>query len=199
MARVLVAYTKKSGSTSEVGRAVAEELEAAGGEVDLRRLGDVTDLGGYDAVVVGGPMILGWRRDAVRFLADNQASLSQKPVALFMTAKALTRIPGETLGDTALFHDPGLGQPPKNPAKLSFKEKEATPQRYLEPVLKKAPAVKPFAAGFFAGKITYSSLNVLERFFVKRVVGAQEGDSRNWNAIRDWARTVAPRLVDPRQ
>jgi len=53
----------------------------------------------------------------------------------------------------------------------------------------------PFA-GLFAGKMDYSKLSWLDRT-IARKVGATEGDWRNWEAIRQWARSLPlqPKLV----
>ena len=194
MSKILVAYATKSGSTTEVANAIAEELQATGAEVDVRTIEGAGDLTPYDAVVVGAPMIHGWHHEATKFLAKNQQALSRKRVALFLTAKAVTQSSDGTIGGAAMFQDPKLVTPPKNPAKLGFREKMTTPQQYLGPVLKEAPAVKPVAAGFFGGNLEYGKLGWWDRFYVKRIVGAAEGDSRNWDAIRGWAREIAPRL-----
>ena len=45
---------------------------------------------GYDAVVVGGPMIMGWHKDARRYLKRHKGQLSDVPFALFVTAASLT-------------------------------------------------------------------------------------------------------------
>jgi len=45
----------------------------------------------------------------------------------------------------------------------------------------------------FAGKLDKQSLGLAERF-VTRVVQAPEGDFRDWQAIRDWARSIAASL-----
>lgn len=60
--KVLVAYTTNSGSTQQVAEAVAGELGKTGAAVEVCRLEEVGDLSPYGAVVVGGPMILGWLR-----------------------------------------------------------------------------------------------------------------------------------------
>ncbi len=64
MNKILVAYTTNSGTTEEVAQAIGEELGKRGNAVDVRRLEEVTSLEGYQAVVVGAPMILGWHRAA---------------------------------------------------------------------------------------------------------------------------------------
>lgn len=194
MRKVLVAYTTKSGSTGEVAQAIGEELQRNGVLVDVRLIREVRDVLAYDAVIVGGPMIMGWHREAVQFLVENQQTLSQKPVACFLTAMSMTRTDEEELGATTIFQDPALAKPPKNPGKLSFREKYATASNYLAPVLKRAPAIKPVSAGFFAGKLDYGRLNPLDWLFVRLIIGAAGGDFRNWDAIRAWVRGVIPLL-----
>jgi menaquinone-dependent protoporphyrinogen oxidase len=194
MAKVLVAYTTKFGSTAEVAEVIGEELKAGGAAADVRLLSDVGDVGAYDAVLVGGPMIIGWQRAAVRFLKKNQETLSKKPVALFMTAMALTKTAQDRIGDTAVFQDPAAAKVPKNPDRPSIHEWFSTPSRYLGAVLKKVPVVKPVAAGLFGGKLDYSRLSLLQLLFVKVAVRAKEEDLRNWEAIRSWARGLVPLL-----
>ena len=73
---------------------------------------------------------------------------------------------------------------------MSFKEKSTTVKSYLEPVLKEVPLVKPVSAGFFAGKLDYSKLNILHKIFVKLIIRAEKGDFRNWEAIRQWSSSL---------
>ena len=195
MTKVLVTYTTKYGSTTEVAEAVGKEFQATGAAVDVRPLSEAGDLASYDAVVVGGPMIVGWHREAVRFLKDNRQILSDKPVALFMTAMALTKTADDKVGETPIFQDPVVAKTPKNPGRLSIHEGFSTPAKHVGPVLKRVPEVKPVAAGLFGGKLDYSKLNPLALLFVKVVVRAKEGDTRNWEAIRAWAKSVAPLLI----
>jgi menaquinone-dependent protoporphyrinogen IX oxidase len=90
--------------------------------------------------------------------------------------------------------DPRLTKAPGNPDRLSFKERYATPSKYLAPVLKKAPRVKPVSAAFFGGKLVYTDLNILQMLFVMLIIGARPGDFRNWEAIRGWATGLQPAL-----
>lgn len=185
--KVLVTYTTNAGSTSEVAEAVAAELEKTGAAVEVRRLEEVEDLSGYSAVVVGGPMILGWHRGAGKFLKKQQQALSRIPVALFFTAMSLTSTGESSLDGVPIEIDPDLSKDPKNPAKLSFRERYATVKRYLGPVLKGTPQIHPVSAAFFAGKVDYTRLKFLQMLFILLVIGVQPGDRRNWKAIREWA------------
>jgi menaquinone-dependent protoporphyrinogen IX oxidase len=187
---VLVAYATNSGSTADVAQAVGKALGQDGAPVDVRRIKEVEHVDGYDAVVVGGPMILGWHREAVRFLKRHQKALSQVPVAYFMTALNLTATDETGVGDIPVYLDPRLAKPPRNPSKLSFKERYATVESYLAPALKKAPQIKPVSVAFFKGKLEYTKLNILQSLFVMLVIGATPGDFRDWDAISSWAATL---------
>ena len=90
MRKILIAYTTNSGTTEEVARAIGEELDKKGNAVRILRLEEVTSLEGYQAVVVGAPMILGWQRSAQQFVKHHQADLAQKQVAYFCTLMSLT-------------------------------------------------------------------------------------------------------------
>jgi menaquinone-dependent protoporphyrinogen oxidase len=187
---ILVTYATLSGSTTQVAEAIGETLGQEGAQVDVRPIKDVEDISDYEAVVVGGPMIMGWHREARRFLKKHQGALSQKPVAYFMTALNLTKTSQESVDGVPIYCDPRLPKAPEKPDKLSFKENYATPSRYLGPVLKIAPKVKPVSVGFFGGKLDYSRLNILHMLFVMLIIQARPGDHRDWEAIGAWAASL---------
>jgi menaquinone-dependent protoporphyrinogen oxidase len=193
--KILIAYATLSGSTAEVAEAIGETLGQEGMQVDVRPIKDVEDISDYAAVVVGGPMIVGWHGEAVKFLKRHRGALSQMPVAYFMTALNLTKTSQESVDGVPIYCDPRLPKAPGNPDKLSFKENYATSSRYLAPVLKKAPKVKPVSVGFFGGKLDYGTLNILQMLFVMLIIGARPGDHRNWEAIRAWGGSLRPSLL----
>jgi menaquinone-dependent protoporphyrinogen oxidase len=193
--KVLVAYATSSGSTAEVAEAIGETLGQEGAGVDVRQIKDVEDLSAYHAVLVGGPMIMGWHQEAKKFLSKHQAALSQMPVAYFITALNLTKTSQESVSGVPIYCDPRLPKAPANPDKLSFKENYSTPARYLRPVLKKASKIKPVSVGFFGGKLDYGTLNILQMLFVMLIIQARPGDHRNWEAIRTWAASLRPVML----
>ncbi|HEY3333969.1 MAG TPA: flavodoxin domain-containing protein [Candidatus Limnocylindrales bacterium] len=69
MARVLVAYATKLGSTREIADVIGAELHSAGHEADVLSVNDVRRLDGYDAVILGSALYAAhWQRDANRFV-----------------------------------------------------------------------------------------------------------------------------------
>lgn len=195
MSKILVAYATNTGTTADVARAIGEEIEKAGSDADVLELEQVGLVTEYDAVVLGAPMIMGWHRGAMSFLKRNQKMLSRLPVALFMTAMSLTRTGETSVDGVPIYVDANLAQPPKVEGRLSFRERYATVQGYLRPLLKAAPSVKPISVGFFGGRLDLYRLRWWQAVFVMLVIRAQPGEKRNWDAIREWARGLAPNLT----
>ncbi len=192
--RVLLVYATRHGSTREVADAVAEALRAAGREVDERAAEDAPGPAGYDAVVVGGPMIMGWHRQALRYLKTHRAELQSVPTALFITAASLTDT-GETEVDgVPIVKDPWLAKAPRTPGKLRYRESYALPAHYLGDVLKEAAPLRPRTVAFFGGCLDLTTMNIFEKLFVLLAVSATPGDGRHWELIRSWGAGLAEQL-----
>jgi menaquinone-dependent protoporphyrinogen oxidase len=84
MAKLLVAYASKHGSTAEIAEAIGEELRAAGVQVDVVEAGKTRDLKPYDGVVLGSAVYMKhWQRGAQRFLHRLEDELSGRPLWIF--------------------------------------------------------------------------------------------------------------------
>ena len=184
--RVLLVCATRHGSTVEVADAIAEELRADGNQVDQRPVAEAPGPAGYDAVVVGGPMIMGWHRQAVKYVKKHRDELERLPTALFITAACLTETGETDVQGVPIVKDPWLAKAPRDAAKLRYRERYALPQHYLGDVLKKSAPVRPRSVAFFAGSLDLTTMNLFEKAFVLLVVGAAPGDGRNWKAIREW-------------
>src|ERR1700674_3690704 len=83
-ANVLVTFASKHGSTAEVGKRIALALVEAGVQAEGLPVGQVGDIAGYDAFVIGSSVYFGqWMRDAVRFVDQNRARFAKSSVWLF--------------------------------------------------------------------------------------------------------------------
>ena len=196
MSKVLVAYGTKSGSTAEVAEAVGRALAETGLEVEVRRAGEVQSIAEYAAVVLGGPVVSpAWHPHAIDFLRRFHAMLARMPVAYFVTSMTLTWTADGHVGSIPIFQDPAHARAPRRAGKLGFAEKRRTPEAYLTPVLRQAPDVVPVHVAFLAGKLDYGTLDLVTRTLIKAVFRMAPGDSRNWAAIRSWARGLRAALV----
>lgn len=165
--RVLVAYASRYGSTAEVAEAIGHSLREAGLEVDIRHVADLPDPAAYGAVVVGGPIYFGrWMTEAADFVARHREILGGRPVALFTVS-------GTMMIDT--------------------ERNRRHVRRWLAPVRRRAPEVRPVDVAFFGGRVRRGVLSLRDRLFVWASRTA-EADRRDWDAIHRWARDLAPRL-----
>ena len=97
-------------------------------------------------------------------------------MALFLTAKAVTQTGEEKIGQTAIFQDPTLVKPAEEPRQAELQREGGYAAPLSQPRLEEDVYGKPVAAAFLGGNLDYSRLNLFERLFVKRIVGAEEGD-----------------------
>lgn len=194
MKNILIAYTTNAGSTAEIANVIGEELLRLGNTVTIKRLEEAGPLQAYEAILIGGPMNFGWHAAAQRFLRKNQLELKQKRVALFCTALRLTQTETTQINQVPVYLDTALAKPAKKSGNLSLREKYALPENYLKPLFKVAPFVKPVNMAIFGGKLDGKDLNLMQRFTVQMLLGAQPGDFRNWPAIRQWAQEINPLL-----
>jgi menaquinone-dependent protoporphyrinogen oxidase len=188
MKRILVTYATLSGSTAEVADAVAEELAANGLEVDVRPIAEVTSLMGYDGVVIGAPMIMGWHRTALRFLKRHRADFMHMPLAVFVLAMCLTQSRGTGIDDDIpVVVDDVLPRLPSVAEQPTWRERYTRLIHYLPPIVKAVQPAKPVSIGVFGGRLEYGRLPWWAVLFAALIVQAPVGDRRNWPAIRAWA------------
>ena len=159
--KVLVTYASKHGSTGGVADAIGKELCSKGVTADIALISNTGNIGSYQGVVVGSAIYMGkWMPAAVDFVRKNKDTLSQMPVAYFLVCMTLAS-PTEDNRVKAL--------------------------SYMDPILKDVPEIKPVGMGTFAGALDYNNLSWLNKKILKSK-GTPEGDFRDWNTIRTWAR-----------
>jgi len=85
MIKVLVAYATKMGATKDIAETVGDELARSGIEAHVHNAAAVSDLSGYDAVVIGSAIYTNrWRPEAIRLLSL-AARGTPRPVWLFQS------------------------------------------------------------------------------------------------------------------
>jgi menaquinone-dependent protoporphyrinogen oxidase len=194
MKRILVAYATMSGSTTEVAQAVGEEIAKGGLEVDVKPIKEVRNLQGYDGVVVGAPMIMGWHREASRFLKKHREEFKRIPLAVFVLAMSLTQSDETKLGGVTVYIDENLPKPPQKIENLTFRERYAILPNYLQPILSATRPIKPASIGVFGGRLEYGRLKWWAVLFAMLIIRAPAGERRNWPVIRSWAAALPAAL-----
>ncbi|MFC8510936.1 flavodoxin domain-containing protein [Streptomyces sp. NPDC057411] len=82
--RVLVAYGSRHGATAGIADEIGKALRADGVDAVVLPADTVTDVSGYDGVVLGGALYAGrWNGKASRCARRNAEQLRNRPVWLF--------------------------------------------------------------------------------------------------------------------
>ncbi len=190
MKKILVAYATHAGSTVEVARAVGEEIAKSNVQVDILSIDQVASIDGYDGVVLGAPMILGWHRGALGFLKKHRNVFRKIPFAVFVMAMSLTKTGETSVNGVPVCIDEKLPKPPVIDGRLNWRERYARSSNYASPILAAIAPAKPLNIAFFGGKLDYGRLKWWAVLFAMVIVQAPAGDRRNWTAIRAWAANV---------
>lgn len=169
---ILVTYATQTGSTAGVAEFIGQTLTEAGCEVEVRPMSKVTELTPYAAVVAGSAIQnKQWLPEALDFMHAHQATLRAKPCAVFLVCMTLA------LASAGQYYD-----------------EVAT---FLDPV---RAIVTPVSEGLFAGALDISKIPAMRArigFRLSVLFGAwEEGDHRDWHAIRAWAYTLPPLLLN---
>ena len=169
--KILVTYATRLGSTAGVAEEIGKILTESGAQVDVRQMTDVDDLTPYQAVVAGSAIQgSSWLPEAMEFIRTHQAALGKKPFAAFLVCMTLT------IGDG------------------KYRDEVAS---WMAPV---RSLVKPVSEGLFAGVLDISKVPSFKDRLGFRVSVLlriwSEGDHRDWQAIRTWAESIYPLLID---
>ncbi|MFC0432031.1 flavodoxin domain-containing protein [Kutzneria buriramensis] len=167
MVSVLVGYASAHGSTEEIAGRIADRLAVDDIHVDLRRMTDVREIGGYDAVVLGSAV-------------HNQRWLPE-------AAAAVKRLRSELLDKPLWAFSVGMpGALPRALRSLAMREEAEIRGLDLE-------SLHPRDHHLFTGVIRPEHLPLFGRV-VMRVMGVRFGDFRDWAEIDRWTDEVAAAL-----
>ena len=164
VAKVLVAYASKHGSTAEIASAVAEALRSSGLSVECAEAGEVTSVEPYDAVVVGSAVYMKrWRGGAKRFLRKHAEQLSRRPLWVFSSGPV-----GEPKNDNLSWLEP-----PK--------------------IVEQVERLGARAHVVFGGRMPANPSSPTQRAMVKNIP-PEYLDRRDWDEIHAWAARIASEL-----
>ncbi len=166
--KVLVTYATKYGATEEIAETIGEVLQEAELAVDVVPVKQVKDLAPYSAVVLGSAVYIGrWRKEAVKFMEDNEQALAARDVWIFSSGPTEEGDPVELVKGWTL------------------------PEK-LQPV---AERIQPHEIAVFHGELDPEKMNFIERTMIKNMK-VPTGDFRDWEMITEWATAVADTLKE---
>jgi len=184
MKKALIVYGTRYGATASTSEEIAKTLRQQRLEVRVVNAKEekIKDIAEYDLVIVGsGIQIYRWTSEPEDFLKKFQKELTTKKVALFVSS-----------GAQAIIEHEG------NPEEIGKGKK-----KYLEEKAAKYN-LQPVALGLFggvydfnkwpwwAGKAKPTAKQQMEAAGFKEINGIY--DTRDWEAIRDWAKELATRI-----
>jgi menaquinone-dependent protoporphyrinogen oxidase len=166
---VLVTAASLHGATAEIAEAIGKTLADRGFVATVIPPGEVSDVDGYDAVILGSAVYTGHWLDAATDLAKRcRHGLATRPVWLFSSGPL-----GEPTGK--------LAQAMANdPVEL--------------PAIRAATGAGDHQ--MFAGKLDPRSRSGIQRAALLAFPGLN-GDFRDWDKIRQWADGIAQQLAAP--
>jgi len=166
--QVLVAYATKYGATGEIAEKIRQVLQDAGLQADVSLVKEAPNVSAYDAVVLGSAVYMGgWRKEAVKFLKDNETALEELPVWIFSSGPAGEGDPVELLDGWRL------------------------PEK-LQPI---ADRIQPRDIAVFHGKVDIEKVSRLEKYMIN-TVKSPVGDFRDWEAITVWAQAIVDEIIN---
>lgn len=170
---VLVAYATHHGSTREVAERIADVLGKRGFAVNVEPVNGASDVGRFDAFVVGSALYCGWLREALDFVQRNRAVLAAAPVWLFSS--------GPLGRETVDAHGGDVRE-------------AATPKELAR--LREWIGQREHHVFFGAYDPSAKPVGLLERTYrlVPQCAALAAGDFRDWAEIEAWANAIADQL-----
>jgi menaquinone-dependent protoporphyrinogen oxidase len=164
--RVLVCYASRYGSTGEIAKAMAEELEKKGITTDIARVEDVTVMEGFSAVILGSPLYMGkMLPEAREFVHKFRGPLNRLPLYVFV-------------------------------AGYTFRERLEEYLKSGEDAIDAIRLyVNPADVGYFAGRVNPDLVSSPDRAILL-MGGVHPGDFRDWNRVRQWAGQIGEKILN---
>ncbi|QOR48349.1 hypothetical protein INS90_03505 [Trueperella pecoris] len=161
--RILLTHSSRFGHTEAIIHRVGQRLAERGYNVEVRPVGAVRSVRGYDAVVVGASVRYGFYAPAVRHLAKELAK--SETVSAFIGVNLAAAKPGKNTPDTNPYTRKFLAKSPWKPSlielvggELNFDLYNRADAAMLKPILKASG--KPWGPGVKVDYTNWQSLDV---------------------------------------
>ena len=169
MARILVTYGTKYGSTAEIASRIGVRFTTAGFDTDVLQANLGIEIAKYDGLVVGSPMYAArWLPEPALLLIANREHVVEKPCALFSVGMIDVKHPGKLREE----HDTWI--------------EKVFNQENLQ--------LNIVSAGTFTGAYSRNNLPFYLRIVDDILRVTPNGDYRQWDEIERWGDETAETL-----
>lgn len=169
MARILVAYGTKHGSTAEIAARIGERFSAAGFDTDVLHANLGIEVTKYDALVIGSPMYAArWLPEPALLLIANRERITNIPIALFSVGMIDFKHPGKLREE----HDAWVEK--------AFNQEDVQ--------------LSVVSTATFKGAYSRRNLPFYLRIIDAILRFTPNGDYRQWDEIESWSDELASRL-----
>ena len=166
MARILVTYGTKYGSTAEIAARISERLAAAGFDTDVLHANLGIDIAKYDGLVVGSPMYAArWLPEPALLLIANHERIADIPIALFSVGMIDVKHPGKLREEHDAWVEKAFNQ--------------------------ESQQINAVSTATFTGAYSRSNLPFYLRTIDAVLRVTPNGDYRQWDEIASWGDKVA--------
>ncbi len=166
--KILIIYGGNYDSTKEIAEYIAGIMSEMGGNVDVRSVDEHPHMASYDAVIIGSAA----RMDkllgkTLRYVRRRADEIRQKTTAYFVTCITMKN-------DT-----------PENREKA---------MAFIQPL---SQIKAPVGIGLFGGKLEYNKIGFLWKTLARqdKTGTMEEGDFRNWEQIKSWAKEIGDKVI----
>jgi menaquinone-dependent protoporphyrinogen oxidase len=166
--KILSIYAGNYDSTKEIAEFIAGIISGMGGDIEVRSIDEHPGMASYDAVIIGSAA----RMDkllgkTLRFARRHTNEIRKKTTAYFVTCITMKK------------------NTPENREKA---------MGFLQPLCQ---IKEPVGIGLFGGKLEYSKIGFLWKTLARqdKTGTMEEGDFRDWEQIKAWAKEVGNKLM----
>jgi len=184
--KALIVYGTRYGATESTSEEIAKVLKGEGLEVKVvnAKKEKVRDISPYDLIIVGSGMQMGkWTGEPENFLNQFQKELANKKVAIFVSSAAQALIEYEKKTEEI----------EKN--RKQYLEEKATKYNLQSISMVTLGGVWDFNKMNFLLKKTLSSFKPRIEAAGFKEIKPGLYDTRDWNAIRTWAKELATKVA----
>ncbi len=192
MKKILITYYSGSGSTQEMAKIIAQNLQCD--TVDVLSVSEVQHLN-YDMVILGSPNWYGKPTPKViKFIKKHEKELAKRPIAFFFSCMDCYQTKHSKQTDILVYCDSYFKYQVIKDKKLSSWEKSHAVSTYFDNLQKISNKLNISSIAFFKGRLDFKKLSffnaLVMRFICLINKKIKPGDYYKQQDVMEWSKTL---------